>query len=144
MKVSAKSAKLGSVLLEALHSAWIDVLNARCPKLKPELGMPRKKLGLEPPAPGPLDTVFARVTLSDGSGPDTLSALLALNEAAAKTLGGSTQELWGGLLKQARGEFSRRKIEPRFEVGPPQPLGQVIWIPFGLEGHGQCYLGVGM
>ena len=152
-----------TALLESLHSALIDELNARLPKLKPELGMPMRSRDLGLPSPElkallAAEIIFVReeavaAAATAGGTESRGMVLLACDPECLAKLGIPTREMWDAILKRAGQEFMVRKIQPRVghvtEIIPPIALPQgfavparVIWIPFRLN-PGSCYLGVG-
>ena len=130
-----------SALMESLHSALIDELNARWPEQKPTLGLPKRDSQFVLPA-----TDACVVTVSIGGSPPGLAAL-ALDPSLTKG-GQSAQKLWSAVTDRARVEFAHRKISPAFgntATKAPSDVrpSRVIWIPIRVDA-GQLWLGVGI
>jgi hypothetical protein len=153
-----------TALLQSLHSALIDEINERLPKLKPELGMPIRQRELAAPAPEVQSTLICEASFlreDEAAAKSTAASatsrgfvLLSVDADAAKKLGLDTRKLWAVLLKRAAiKEFGHHKISPSFqdsgELKAPFSLpedyavpGRVVWIPFRLH-PGVVYLGLG-
>ncbi len=135
-----------TALLESLHSAFVDELNDRFQRLKPELGMPLRQARFAVPHSEVAVLCFSEVFFGDLTG----VALLALSA------GSREEEIWSGMMKRAGAEFGRREIHPRFHAmkkmqvssgavsvpGLPE-MQRVIWIPFRLPERA-FYLGLGV
>ena len=129
-----------NALLESLHSAFIDELNARFPDEKPSLGLPIRQTGFAPPAKAKRLKIFSVLV---GDGLPAGVAFLAVSESQADLDG-----VWAGLLARAEPEFKRRGIKPllnQLDKDIPVCTSSVtrsVWIP--IEIRGQWYLGIGI
>jgi hypothetical protein len=130
-----------SGVLEALHSALIDALNAALPDTALLLGLPQKTKNATPPDPNCTQVVTRDLEVAGlGSGLAILAASAELASDHRLTL----SALWPQLVREAeKGAFAHKGLQPILrEPGTHVPT-QVIWIPVGA-GRARVLLGLGI
>ncbi len=138
-----------TAFFHSVHSSLIDELNERFPDSKPELKMPVRFSGFAYLA-GMTQACLSAIQIRMEGEPTWGYLTLAWDANALQTFQNNPNELWSALLRRAGSEFSRRGIQPQFEVPRlislhpdsdpyfewpkawPTPE-KTVWVPFLLQ-----------